>query len=107
MSRSKINDDDRVIADMSSVDRPSLAGDWFGRAYFGKDSVFRNTKKAIIKDDGENIPDESTDANIVSEPSASERRAFMAGSLRAGLLIGGVYIIVFGIFIALLLLIWK
>lgn len=90
------DDDGRIIADMSEVSRPNL---------FHLGGPVPKTSQPIQSEpepsSGEERPWES------SEMSREDRRAYIWAALKAGLLIGLVYLAGFGILTALLLWLWK
>lgn len=83
-------DDGRVIADMSAVERPSLVGHLPGR---------RGT--------GPQAPDAREPRRPKVELTTKERVWMALGALKAGLTIGCVYVVVIGLAIAVLLGIWT
>ncbi|OUN22219.1 hypothetical protein [Pseudoflavonifractor sp. An85] len=89
------DDDGRVIADMSDVSRPNLMhlGGSVSKPTPPPQEVGEQTK--------EDRPWES------NEMSREDRRAYIWAALRAGLLIGLVYLVGFGLLTALLLWLWT
>lgn len=89
------DDDGRVIADMSDISRPNLMhlGSPVSKPTPAPQEVPEQTK--------EDRPWES------DEMSREDRRAYIWAALRAGLLIGLVYLVGFGLLTALLLWLWT
>ena len=87
MSKKEYDDDDgRIVADMSGVEKPSAFGDWLPRK---------------PKDRDEKPPTEQV------EPVDKElRRAYVLSALLAGLAIGAVFAIGLGIAILIMWLVW-
>ena len=86
------DDDGRVIADMSDISRPGLI--------LPGHSDARSQQQP--EEHQENLrPWEDTSM------SREDRRAYIWASLKAALLIGIVYVAVFGLLIALMLWLWK
>ena len=86
-------DDGRTVADMSDVRRPSL---------FGLDGLRRASAR------GASRPSEAPSRDFADElQSPEERRMVIWGALRAALSLWMVYVVVFGIVIALMLFFWT
>ena len=87
-----MEDDNRTIADMSMIEKPTLAGAIFGRRFDAKRTRMTGgaseEKKQEILIEGE------------------ERRAMIGGALKASLLIGLAYLVGIGAVIGVLVLIW-
>lgn len=107
-------DDGRTVADMSMIERPTLAGLWFGRR-FQRNGVRRGERmpRKYRKEDMSETKTASRTENIpegeFASPSAGDsaltpedRRAYLHGVIRASLLIGLIYVIVFAAAIAFL-----
>ena len=97
----KIYDDDdgRTVADMSGVDNNSVLSGLFTGLTTSHNRKEKNRKK--------NNRAELTDLNRTeSEDEKRTRRLYAFGAMRAGLLIGAVYLAAFAALIILLLLIW-
>lgn len=94
MNKSDYEDDGRVVADMSGVEKPSYGAAWIGKraaARLGADDLDRRRAKGEVHVDME----------------SSERRAAIFGALGASLLIGIIFIAAAGLLIAVLLFLWK
>ncbi|MBQ7160715.1 MAG: hypothetical protein IJR90_03310 [Clostridia bacterium] len=87
-------DDGRVIADMSGVEpaAPSL---------FGFRSLMRSSRKNDPDD-----PELEARRRQAAEMSGKDTFRYILGAVGAGLLIAGVFIAVFGLFIWLLCTVW-
>lgn len=84
-------DDGRVIADMSAVERPSLLGHAPGRG--------RGTEAPGERPRGRREPEVRL--------TTSERVWMALGALKAGLTVGCVYVVVLGLAIVVLLALWS
>ena len=91
--KKQYEDDGRTLADMSGVEKPRLMSD-----------LFQGERKSPghSSDSGKNSP-WSEHVNLDSE----EKRAAVLGMLKAGLMIGLIYIGVFAGVIALLIFLWR
>lgn len=78
-------DDGRVIADMSAVERPSL----LGHAPAGRDRAPREPRRPRV------------------ELTTKERLWMAAGALKAGLMVGCIYVVFLGLVIVALLALWT
>ena len=78
------DDDNRVIADMSMIEKPSLMGAVFGHRFDGGKSSEKN-----------------------QEFSKEDRKAYMLGAMGASLVLVLIYALVFAAAIGLLILVWK
>lgn len=96
MARKKVYDDDdgRTIADMSQVDRQRL---------FVPRRGAHNRPEAPTQEPEEERPWEAAKRLL----SRQERRWYLLGALKAALLIAGVFIVIFGLAILLMILAWK
>ena len=105
------DDDNRVIADMSNIDRRGIAGTWFG--------IF-NSDVRRDHGPGRNLYGGSNDASHSSggfdsknmggshsELSPEDRRALIFYTLKYALGIGAIFLVSFGVVIALLLKLWN
>ncbi len=84
------DDDGRTVADMSDLSRPSL---------------FLPRKSGRRKDMGP--PEDESSSQPRQDWDPKDRRLYIFGALRAGLLIALIYFLGFGLLIGLLLLIWN
>lgn len=89
MKNNITDDDNRVIADMSMIEKPTLMGIFFGRRFDAKPKEKEGSQKKI------------------EELSKEDQRAYMLAAMKAGLLIGFVYVAVIGLFIAGVVFLWK
>ena len=90
--RNKVYEDDdgRTIADMSDLSRPSLL-------------LLRKSGRRKDMEPSE----DSSSAQSQQDWAPEDRRLYIIGALRAGLLIALIYFLGFGLLIGLLLLIWN
>ena len=99
--REPFEDDGRVVADMSGVEKPSLLGSWFGIGRRpGRTPAERNASAESSRSRnafGQGAPD----------LSGEERRAALRGVMKASLLIVFIYLGAFAALIALLLFLWR
>ena len=96
------DDDGRIIADMSGIERPRLLmpriGGRTSSAEQGADSVQRESKERAVKERSwENE----------SEFTPQERRMYMLGALKAALLIALAFIVGLGIAVWLMIQVWT
>lgn len=82
-------DDGRTVADMSGVGEGLRVRDLFGARRESRGGGYPQR----------NVSEELGDAE--------DQMAVILGTLRAALAIGAVYVVVFGLFIALLLAVWR
>lgn len=87
------DDDGRVVADMSGVTRPNP---------FGIQPRYMDESKPNIPDEPQKNDDRPWEDNSMQP---NEQLAFLGGAMKASVLIGGVYIGAFGLFIWLLTLV--
>ena len=85
MKNKNVEDDNRVIADMSMIEKPTLMGTFFGRRF---DVKTKTEEKPV-------------------DISKEDRRLYMLAAMKAGLAIGLVYVVVIGLVIAGMILVWK
>lgn len=83
-------DDGRTVADMTGVGDGLRVSDLFGA---------HRSQRDVSGIPQRNVREELGDAE--------ERMAVILGTLRAALAVGAVYVVVFGLFIALLLAVWH
>ena len=83
-NKKALEDDNRVIADMSMIEKPTMMGSIFGRRFDSKEKPKKN-----------------------QEFSKEDRRAYLLGAMGASLVLVLVYAVVFGLAIGLLLFLWK
>ncbi|MBQ1547790.1 MAG: hypothetical protein IIZ61_05290 [Lachnospiraceae bacterium] len=94
INKKDFEDDNRTIADMSMIEKPTVAGMIFGRRF--------DAKKKRLPLEGK-LSAEPTD-EVSVDPDT--RRAMVGGAMKASLLIGLVYLVAFGIAIVIMVLIW-
>ena len=87
-------DDGRTVASMEDVGRPAFFEAADRLKEFGERKKMRDMEPVTRRD----IPEE--------EISGEERRWYIFGAIRAGLMIGGVYVVGLGAVILLLLCLW-
>lgn len=87
MKKEYDDDDGRVVADMSDVERRSPLDGWFPRKFRKKPSVAEPTEK--------------------TEPlKKEERRAYVISALLSALLIGGIFAAGLAIIILIMTIVW-
>ncbi len=90
--RSYDDDDGRVVADMSGLERQPMV-------------LPRLPKRK--KENAAATPEDAGAQQPELQLTAEERRSYMAGAVGAGLLIAGIFIAAAAIIITLLLLLWH
>ena len=90
--RSYDDDDGRVVADMSGLERQPML-------------LPRLPKRK--KENAATTPEDAGSQQPELQLSAEERRSYMAGAVGAGLLIAGIFIAAGAVAIALLLFFWR
>ena len=104
-------DDDRVIADMSGVEKPSVLDSWFGLRGIREHRKPGRQNASPGSDPYSSVPaDHSADhphSQGVPDLTGEERRAALMGVMKASLLIGFAYLGGFALLIILLLLLWR
>ena len=90
--RSYDDDDGRVVADMSGLERQPMV-------------LPRLPKRK--KENAAATPDDAGAQQPELQLTAEERRSYMAGAVGAGMLIAGIFIAAAAIIITLLLLLWH
>ena len=93
------DDDGRVVADMSGIDDRSLVGRWLGLPE-GK----VQSRREITDRPESRSP--RADAYGSGEMDSEERRFFIFGAMKASLMLGMVYLVIFAIVIGILVFIW-
>ncbi len=81
------DDDGRVIADMSGIDDRPVVSRWLGLPQGSE-------------------PKRQIKTQPSQEMDSEERRFFIFGAMKASLMIGMVYVVIFAIVIGILVLIW-
>ena len=99
MRKNYDDDDGRTVADMSGVDNNSVLSGLFTGLNTSRHKKEKNKKDKLLRAT-ENID------QTESEQEKKTRRLYAFGAMRAGLLIGAVYLAAFAALIILLLLIW-
>ena len=96
-------DDGRTIADMSDVRRTPLL------LVYRDDVARARGKRGQAGAFPDNAPMQQASSRDISDELETPEERFMLilGALKAGLAIGLVYVIAFGIFIAILLAVWR
>ena len=90
--RSYDDDDGRVVADMSGLERQPMV-------------LPRLPKRK--KENAAATPEDAGAQQPELQLTAEERRSYMAGAIGAGLLIAGIFIAAAAVIITLLLLLWH
>jgi len=98
INKKDFEDDNRTIADMSMIEKPTVAGMIFGRRFDAK-----KKSRSSIPLEGKVSAEMLTDEVSVDKDT---RRAMVGGAMKASLLIGLVYLVAFGIAIGIMVLIW-
>lgn len=95
------DDDGRVIADMSGIDRPRLL---LPRSRRSADDTQKSASPSQGME-GQNVSDRPWESE--SEFTPQERRMYMLGALKAALLIALAFIVGLGAAVWLMLLVWT
>ena len=91
-SREYDDDDGRVIADMTGIDDRPVVSRWLGLP----DGERKRSERPRVSPPGQ----------AQSEMDPEERRFFIFGAMKASLMIGMVYVIIFAVVIGILVIIW-
>ena len=106
--KKEFDDDNRVVADMSSLEDRGLVGSWFGmldpsvRAKYGPGSKRQGADQASNLMDGKPAGmSQSTDFK------KKKKRALIFYAMKYSFAIGMVFLTAFGLLILLLTILWK
>jgi hypothetical protein len=95
------DDDGRVVADMSGIDDRSLVGRWLG---LPEGKISRSRRE--MPDSPQQMQAKRADPYGAGEMDTEERRVFIFGAMKASLMLGMVYLVIFAIVIGILVFIW-
>ena len=93
------DDDGRVVADMSGIDDRSIVGRWLGLP----EGKVKSRREITDRQERQSL---RADAYGSGEMDSEERRFFIFGAMKASLLVGMAYLVVFAIVIGIFVLIW-